>query len=187
MADLEYEIQEASARQAIMRTDIGDLQRAAWEAAAAKAREKSAADKIRYEATVSALRQQESELVTQLEAEQQARSKAITEHAQQQRCLQTQVDNANVELAEDALELHKSQCEVAQLRRALQAAHGSWRRRSRAAPRGVGGAAFREGQVRDRVDRVRERARQVAGGSAGGLARSATVRRGGCSDSEPAG
>ena len=125
MADLEYEIQEASARQAIMRTDIGDLQRAAWEAAAAKAREKSAADKIRYEATVSALRQQESELVTQLEAEQQARSKAITEYAQQQRCLQTQVDNANVELAEDALELHKSQCEVAQLRRALQAAHGS--------------------------------------------------------------
>ena len=132
MADLEYEIEEASARQAIMRTDIGDLQRAAWEAgeaeaqersAAAKAWEKSVAEKIRYEVVVSALRRRESELATQLEAEQQARSKATTEHAQQQRCLQTQVDNANVELAEDALELHRSQCEVAQLRRALRAAH----------------------------------------------------------------
>ena len=90
MADLEYEIQEASARQAIMRTDIGDLQRAAWEAgeaeareksAAAKAREKSAAEKIRYEAAVSALRQRESKLATQLEAEQQAWSKATTEYA----------------------------------------------------------------------------------------------------------
>ena len=89
MADLEYEIEEASARQAIMRTDIGDLQRAAWEAGeaeaqertvAAKAWEKSVAEKIRYEVVVSALKRRESELATQLEAEQEVRSEVTTEH-----------------------------------------------------------------------------------------------------------
>ena len=123
MADLEYEIEEASARQAIMRTDIGDLQRAAWEAgeaeaqersAAAKAWEKSVAEKIRYEVVVSALKRRESELATQLEAEQEVRSEVTTEYV-----------SLCFNAGQDALEFYKSQCEVAQLRRALRAAQSS--------------------------------------------------------------